>query len=199
MSKDFYVALENRRSIYGISKEAVVKDERIQEIIETAVKHTPSSFNSQSARVLLLLGAHQNKLWDITKESLRKLLPADKFSPTEEKINSFKNGYGTVLFFEDESVIQQLQTNFSLYKDNFPIWSQQSSGMLQFVVWTALEAEGFGASLQHYGSLIENQVSEEWKLPKTWKLIAQLPFGKPTAAPGVKEFTPLEDRVIVFK
>ncbi len=199
MSKDFYVALENRRSIYGISKEAVVKDERIEEIIETAVKHTPSSFNSQSARVLLLLGVHQDKLWDITKESLRKLLPEDNFLPTEEKINSFKNGYGTVLFFEDESVIQQLQTNFSLYKDNFPIWSQQSSGMLQFVVWTALEAEGFGASLQHYGSLIENQVSEEWKVPQTWKLIAQLPFGKPTVTPGAKEFKPLKDRVIVFK
>lgn len=199
MSKDFYVALENRRSVYGISKEAVVKDERIQEIIETAVKHTPSSFNSQSARVVLLLGVHQDKLWDITKESLRKLLPEDNFLPTEEKINSFKNGYGTVLFFEDESVIQQLQTNFSLYKDNFPIWSQQSSGMLQFVVWTALEAEGFGASLQHYGSLIENQVSEEWKVPQTWKLIAQLPFGKPTVTPGAKEFKPLKDRVIVFK
>ena len=199
MSKDFYVALENRRSIYGISKEAVVKDERIQEIIETAVKHTPSSFNSQSARVVLLLGVHQDKLWDITKESLRKLLPEDNFLPTEEKINSFKNGYGTVLFFEDESVIQQLQTNFSLYKDNFPIWSQHSSGMLQFVVWTALEAEGFGASLQHYGSLIENQVSEEWKVPQTWKLIAQLPFGKPTVTPGAKEFKPLKDRVIVFK
>ncbi len=199
MSKDFYVALENRRSVYGISKEAVVKDERIQEIIETAVKHTPSSFNSQSARVVLLLGVHQDKLWDITKESLRKLLPEDNFLPTEEKINSFKNGYGTVLFFEDESVIQQLQTNFSLYKDNFPIWSQHSSGMLQFVVWTALEAEGFGASLQHYGSLIENQVSEEWKVPQTWKLIAQLPFGKPTVTPGAKEFKPLKDRVIVFK
>lgn len=199
MSKDFYVAVQERRSIYGISKESMVPDERIQEIIEHAVKHTPSSFNSQSARVLVLLGDHQNKLWDITKETLRKMLPAAGFAPTEEKINSFQSGYGTVLFFEDESIIQELQSNFALYKDNFPIWSQQSSGMLQFVVWTALEAEGFGASLQHYGSLIESQVREQWNVPPSWKLIAQLPFGKPTAAPGPKDFKPLFDRVKFFK
>ena len=199
MSKDFSVAVQERRSIYGISKETVVPDEKIQEIIEHAVKHTPSSFNSQSARILVLLGDHQNKLWSITKETLRKMLPADSFGPTEEKINSFQSGYGTVLFFEDESVIQELQNKFALYKDNFPIWSQQSSGMLQFVVWTALEAEGFGATLQHYGSLIDKQVSAEWNVPPTWKLIAQLPFGKPTALPGDKDFQPLENRIKFFK
>lgn len=199
MSKDFYTAIQERRTMYGISKEKVASDERIQEIIETAVKHTPSAFNSQSARVLILLGEHQNKLWDITKEVLRKVVPEDKFAPTEEKINSFQSGYGTVLFFEDQSIIEELQSSFALYKDNFPIWSQHSSGMLQFVVWTALEAEGFGASLQHYAPLIDDEVHQQWNVPTTWKLIAQMPFGKPTAAPGEKEFKPLEDRVKVFK
>jgi len=199
MSKDFYVALRERRSIYGLSKEKVASDERIQEIIETAVKHTPSAFNSQSARVLVLLGEHQNKVWDITKETLRKILPADKFPATEEKINSFQNGYGTVLFFEDQSIIEQLQSSFASYKDNFPIWSGHSSGMLQFVIWTALEAEGFGASLQHYSPLIDTAISQQWNVPATWKLIAQLPFGKPTVIPGEKEFKPLEERVKFFK
>jgi len=199
MSKDFYTALKDRRSVYGISKEKVTSDERIQEIIETAVKHTPSAFNSQSARVLVLLGDHQNKLWDITKQILKKIVPADKFAPTEEKINSFQSGYGTVLFFEDQSVVQELQNNFALYKDNFPIWSGHSSGMLQLVVWTALEAEGFGASLQHYSPLIDNEVGQQWNVPTTWKLIAQLPFGKPTVLPGEKEFKPLEDRVKIYK
>ncbi len=71
--------------------------------------------------------------------------------------------------------------------------------MLQCVVWTGLEAGGLGASLQHYGGLIEQQVIQEWNVPTTWKLIAQLPFGKPTAEPGVKEFKPLEERIKVFK
>lgn len=199
MSKDFLSAVADRRSYYGISKEAVVSDERIKEIIEHAVKHTPSAFNSQSARIVLLLGNEHDKLWDITKEALRKIVPADKFSDTEEKINSFKSGYGTVLFFEDNSVIESLQEKFALYKDNFPIWSQQSNGMHQFVIWTALEIEGFGVSLQHYNELIEADVKKEWNIPNNWKIIGQMPFGKPTAEPGEKEFKPLEERIKVFK
>lgn len=199
MSKDFFTAVADRRSFYGISKEAVVSDDKIKEIIEHAVKHTPSAFNSQSTRVVLLLGKEHDKLWDITMKALRKIVPADNFSSTEDKINSFKNGYGTVLYFEDNSVIESLQKQFALYKDNFPIWSQQTSGMHQFVIWTALEIEGFGASLQHYNELIENDVKKEWSIPENWKLIGQMPFGKPKAKPDEKQFSPLEERIKVFK
>lgn len=199
MKKEFYDAIENRRSIYGISKETPVTDERIQEVIHHAVKHTPSAFNSQSARIVVLLGEHHNKLWDITKETLRKIVGDKGFSSTEEKMKGFRNGYGTVLFFEDNDVIEKLQKDFSLYKENFPIWSQHSSGMLQYVIWTALELEGLGASLQHYNPLIDEEVKKEWQIPSNWKLIAQMPFGKPTAEAGAKEFQPLEDRVKVFK
>ena len=148
MKKDFYAAVADRRTFYGISKEPVTTDEVIKQLIEHAVKHTPSAFNSQSTRVVLLLEKHHDKLWDITKETLRKIVPADKFTPTEDKINSFRNGYGTVLFFEDSSIVEPLQKQFALYKDNFPVWSQQSSGMHEYVIWTALEIEGFGVSLQ---------------------------------------------------
>lgn len=199
MEKNFYTAVADRRTFYGISKEATISDERIKEVIEHAVKHTPSSFNSQSARVVLLLGKQHDRLWDITKEALRKVVPAEQFSSIEEKINSFHNGYGTVLFFEDNSVIESLQQKFALYKDNFPIWSQQSSGMHQYVIWTSLEIEGFGVSLQHYNELIEADVKKEWSIPSNWKLIAQMPFGKPTAAPEEKQFQPLEERIKVFK
>lgn len=199
MSKDFLTAVADRRTFYGISKGTAVSDDRIKEVIEHAVKNTPSAFNSQSARVVLLLGNHHDRLWDITKEALRKVVPADQFSSTEEKINSFKSGYGTVLFFEDNSIIESLQAQFALYKDNFPVWSQQSSGMHQFVIWTALEEEEFGASLQHYNELIEADVKKEWSIPDNWKLIAQMPFGKPTSEPGEKQFEPLSDRVRIFK
>lgn len=199
MAKNFFEAVEGRRSYYGISKEAVVSDERIQEIIEHAVKHTPSAFNSQSARVVLLLGDHHTKLWDITKEALRKIVPADDFAETEAKIDSFNAGYGTVLFFEDQSVVEYLQNQFSTYKDNFPLWSLESSGMHQSNVWIGLELEGYGASLQHYNELIEAEVKKEWNIAESWKLRAQMPFGKPTAEPGEKEFKPLEERVVVYK
>ena len=199
MSKDFLSAVANRRSYYGISKEAVVSDERIKEIVDHAVKYTPSAFNSQSARAIILLGNQHDRLWDITMEALRKIVPAEQFGDTENKINSFKSGYGTVLFFEDQSIVEALQQQFALYKDNFPVWSEQSSGMHQYVVWTALELEGFGASLQHYSELIDADVKKEWNLPGSWKFIAQMPFGKPTAEPGTKEYQPIEERVKVFK
>lgn len=198
MSKDFYTAVADRRTYYGINKEALITDDRIREIIEYTVKHTPSAFNSQSARVVLLLKNHHDKLWDITKDALRKIVPKEQFSATEDRINSFRNGYGTVLFFEDSTVIHSLQKQFELYKDNFPIWSQQSNGMHQYVLWTALEIEGFGVSLQHYNELIEDDVKKEWGIPENWKLIAQMPFGKPTANPDEKQFQPLENRVKVF-
>ena len=199
MAKDFLTAVQNRRTYYDISKAAPVSDARIQELIAHAVKHTPSAFNSQSARVVLLLGEAQNKLWDMTREALRQIVPAAQFAPTDEKISAFRNGYGSVLYFEDKLVIQGLQQQFSLYADNFPVWSQHSSGMLQFVIWTALENEGFGASLQHYAPVIEDKVKQEWNLPQEWQLIAQMPFGKPVSPPAAKDFNPLEARFRVFK
>lgn len=199
MSKDFYNAVKDRRSFYGISKESTVSDTRLQEIVNNAVKYAPTAFNSQSGRVMVLLGGHHDKLWDLTKEELRKLVPPENFSSTESKIDSFKNGYGTVLFFEDQSVVESLQRQFELYKDNFPVWSLESGGMLQYIVWTALELEGFGASLQHYNPLIDSSVSREWNIPSNWKLLAQMPFGKPTASPDEKQFQPLDFRVKFLK
>ncbi|AOY74960.1 nitroreductase family protein [Clostridium formicaceticum] len=199
MSKDFYTSVKDRRSIYGIDKETVVSDERILEVIQHAVEHTPSAFNSQSGRVVLLLGKAHDQLWDITKKILKEIVPEENYPQTEEKINSFRNGYGSVLFFEDQNIVAGLQEKFPAYQENFPIWSQQASGMLQYVVWTSLEIEGFGASLQHYNPLIDDEVRKTWNIPSHWKLIAQLPFGKPTAAAGDKEIQPLEERVKVFK
>ena len=199
MSKDFLTSVIERRSFYGIAKESPISDDRIKEIIEIAVKYAPSALNSQSTRVVLLLDIHHDRLWEITKEALRKIVPAQQFVGTEQKINSFANGYGTVLFFEEQQVIESLQQQYAIYKDNFPGWSLQANGMNQFIVWTALENEGFGASLQHYNELIEQQIKEEWSIAPTWKLISQMPFGKPIFSPSKKTFEPLETRVKVFK
>lgn len=198
-SKDFSVSVEKRRSIYAISDELVVSDKRITEVINHAVKHTPSAFNSQTARAVVLLGGSHRKLWNITTETLRKVVPADQFTPTQEKMNAFSGGYGTVLFFEDMSIVENLQAQFPSYADNFPVWSLQSSGMVQFVIWTSLENEGFGASLQHYNPLIDDDVKKEFNIPAGWKLLAQMPFGKPTGVASEKEISPIENRVIVHK
>ncbi len=200
MESHFFDAVRNRRTYYSISNETIVPYERIREIVNEAVKHTPSSFNSQSARVVLLLGKHHERVWDIVKAELKKIVPADKFKATEDKIDgAFRSGYGTVLYFEDMDVIGGLQERFPSYRDNFPVWSNHSAGMLQFVVWTALELEGLGASLQHYNPVIDDAVKAEWGIPASWKLLAQMPFGKAIRHQGEKEFKPLEERVRVFE
>jgi predicted oxidoreductase (fatty acid repression mutant protein) len=197
---EFLKAIKERRSIYGLSKDAVISDERVEELVGEAVLHSPTSFNSQSSRVVILFGEQHDKFWNvIVKEALRKVVPEANFTPTEEKLASFQSGRGTVLFFEDQDVIKSLQEQFALYADNFPIWSDQASGILQYVVWTALSDEGVGASLQHYNPLIDEAVANEFNIPASWKLRAQMPFGKPTAAPGEKEYKPLAERVKVFK
>ncbi len=197
--KDLRQLVENRRSYYAIDKKSPISDKEIREIIEHAVKYVPAAFNSQSSRVVLLLEENHDKLWEITRETLRKLVPSESFSSTDEKINSFKNGYGTILFFEDQAVVEGLQEQFSLYKEQFPVWSLQSSGMLQYTIWITIEGAGLGASLQHYNPLIDDEVKKEWNLPGKWKLLAQMPFGTPVAEPGAKEFAPIDSRVKVFE
>lgn len=195
----FFEAIKKRRTYYTINSESVIDDERIKEIVNEAVKHSPSSFNSQSARVVVLTGDHHVLLWDIVKNELKKIVVPENFQATEKKINvQFQSGHGTILYFEDSDVIQELQAKYPLYKDAFPVFSHHSSGMLQFIIWTALSNEGLGASLQHYNPVIDEAVKAQWKLSASWILLAQMPFGKPTAEPSPKTFAPLESRVKFF-
>lgn len=199
MSKNFMTAVKERRTRYALSKESTISDAQIEEIVKQAAEYAPTAFNSQGGRIVLLLGDQHDRLWDMTMETLRKIVPAENFAPTKEKINSFRNGYGTVLFFEDQSVVKGLQEKFGLYAENFPIWSLESSGLLQYIVWTALDEAGLGASLQHYNPLIDAEVQKTWNIPSDWKLLGQMPFGKPTAPAAEKQYLTLDNRVKIFK
>lgn len=200
MERNLKEALKHRRSYYAIGNQTTLPDDEIEEILDLAALHTPSAFNSQSTRMVLLLKEHHKRLWEIVLETLKAIVPPAAFATTEAKIKkSFASGYGTVLFFEDRSIIEGLEKAFPLYHEKFPQWSQHTSGMHQLVVWTMLEDAGFGASLQHYNPLIDEKVLSEWKLPETWELIAQMPFGLPLEPPGKKEYKPLCERVRVFK
>lgn len=192
--------LEKRRSRYSIENKSPLTDNQLKELIDCAVKHVPSAFNSQSTRTVLLLGEQHKKFWDIVKQVLSDIVSADTLEATKSKIDgSFAAGYGTILFFEDQNVVRSLQDAFPSYSDNFPVWSTQTSAMHQYAIWLLLTNEGLGASLQHYNPLIDQKVAEEWDIDPNWRLIAQMPFGTPVGEPGNKEFQPLEERSIVFK
>lgn len=199
MRRTFAEALQHRRSYYSIGSDSPVLDEEVVHIIRTAVKFVPSAFNSQSTRIVLLLGDEHKKMWDIVKETLKKRISPEAFVKTEEKINGcFACGHGTILYFEDTDVVKKLQDVFPTYSTNFPTWSQHTSAMHQFAIWTMLEDAGLGASLQHYNPLIDEEVRRTWNLPNSWMLIAEMPFGTPTAEPDEKEFQDLSERIKIF-
>ncbi|NLK95771.1 MAG: nitroreductase family protein [Clostridiales bacterium] len=198
MNMNFKEAMEARRTYYGISNESPIADDNIIEIVKNSVKNVPTAFNSQSTRVVVLFNENHKKLWDITKEVLGALVPKENFKSTEDKINSFRAGHGTILYFDDTRVTNGLKEQFPLYKDNFDPWADQANGMLQFAIWTQLEAEGLGVNLQHYNPLIDEKVKVEFNIPKEWRLISEMPFGKIVKDPDEKSFVNINERVKVI-
>ncbi|MFW2103451.1 nitroreductase family protein [Acinetobacter guillouiae] len=184
----FLNQIKQRRTIYAIGRDLSLDQTKNEEIIKDAIKHSPSSFNSQSSRAVILFGDSHVKFWTIVLETLRKIVPAEAFEGTSGKINSFIAGAGSVLFYEDLSVIKALQEQFPLYADNFPVWSEHSTGIAQFATWTALAEAGIGASLQHYNPIVDEEVAATFDVPADWKLRAQLVFGSIEAPAGEKTF-----------
>ncbi|HGF7587185.1 MULTISPECIES: nitroreductase family protein [Enterococcus] len=194
----FTDTLKNRRSIYHLGRNVSLSNEELTALIKEAIKESPTAFNAQSTRAVILFGDAHEKLWEITEEALRPLTPAEAFPNTQNKLAGFKNGYGTVLFFKDTDVVKGLQEQFELYADNFQDWSEQSNGIATANTWVALVDKGLGANLQHYNPVIDEAVAKEWNIPSNWKLRSQLVFGSPETPAGEKEYMNDADRFRVF-
>lgn len=96
LTKSVLEAIKERRTYYQLNKEAPISDKKIQELVEQAILHVPSSFNSQSTRLVVLLNKDHEQFWDYVIEILKPLTPEDKFDGTKQKINGFRGAYGTV-------------------------------------------------------------------------------------------------------
>ena len=190
--------IKQRRTIYAVGKNVALTPEQIESVIKEAVNHSPSAFNSQTSRIVTLFGESHLQFWNVVRETLRKIVPDAAFEGTNAKINSFAAGYGTVLFYEDQDVVKSLQEQFALYADNFPVWSEHSSAIAQFAVWTALSEQNIGASLQHYNPIVDAEIAEIFDIPANWKLRAQLVFGSIEAPAGEKTFMADADRFKTF-
>lgn len=197
--KDILSAFQSRRSIYALGNSSPLSEDRTVELIGEALRQAPSAFNMQDQRAVVLFGAHHAKLWSITMEALRKRVSVERFAETEARISGFAAAHGTVLFFSDEGTVRAMQSKFPNYAANFETWSAQQQGMAQYMVWTLLEAEGFGVNLQHYNPLIDEAVRAEWNVPADWTLRAQLVFGSIEAPAGEKTVLPLAERLRVYR
>ena len=189
---------QKRRSQYALGRNLPVEQDQATALIKQAMREAPSAFNSQPSRAVILHGEQSVKFWELVKDALRAIVPAEAFAATENKIDSFAAGAGTVLFYTDSEVTSGLQQQFPLYAENFPVWAEHASGMAQFAVWTALAEAGIGASLQHYNPLVDAAARREWGIPESWVLRAQMPFGSHEAGFGEKGYIEDEARFKVF-
>ena len=119
-----------RRSIYALGKDVELSNQELIDTIQGAVLNTPTAFNSQTSRVVILLDEESDAFWnEIAYSELDKVTPAEAFEGTKERLNGFAQAKGTILFYEDQDVVKDLQEQFPLYADNFPIWSEQGHGI----------------------------------------------------------------------
>lgn len=200
MANEFLNLIEQRRTIYALAKNVEQTPEYLTDLIQRTIRESPSSFNSQSSRAVILFNAEHEKFWNFVKQELQAYATDEAAAAkTAAKMDSFAAGLGTILFFEDMSVIEDLQTRFALYAENFPIWAEHSTAMAQFATWTALHTEGLGASLQHYNPIVDQQVHKEWDIPQNWKLRAQLVFGSIEAEAKAKTYIENAERFKVFQ
>jgi predicted oxidoreductase (fatty acid repression mutant protein) len=108
-------AAKHRRSVYGLKDTSHVSDERIQEIISNVLSFTPSSYNTQPARITLVLGEKHKQLWDVVIETAEPILKGfgpgvwDAMGP---RFQAFKNAYGSVCDF------MHLTVNLRLTRDD---------------------------------------------------------------------------------
>ena len=196
---DFLKLQTTRRSIYALGKNVPFSTSALSELIEKAITQTPSAFNSQTSRAVLLFGQESEYFWrHLTASALEKIMPADAFEQTKEKLDGFAAGIGTILFFEDQDVITTLEEKYPRYAENFKLWSEQSHGIALYAAWLALAERGIGMSVQHYNPLVDVQVAEKYALPQSWRLRAQAPFGSIEAPAGEKEFMDRGERFKVF-
>ena len=180
---------KQRRSIYALGKTVDLSKAELVALIQNAIKQAPSAFNSQTSRALVLFGQDSQDFWNkIAYSELEKVTPAEAFAGTKAKLESFAAGVGTILLFEDQAVVRNLEENFPLYAENFQPWSEQAHGIALYA----------GMSVQHYNPLVDAQVAEKYDLPANWKLRAQIPFGSIEASAGEKEFMADQERFKVF-
>ena len=186
--------MEKRRSIRTLERDSRITRETVEKAIGLA-RHAPSAYNAQTSRLVVLMNEEHGTFWDIAEKELRLVTPPDAFARTQKKLDGFRGGNGTVLFYEDAAETEKLKQDFPLYADKFDAWAQHNNAILEYAVWLAFAEREIASSLQHYNPLVDADAAKEWDIPESWVLVAQMPFGRAAEEPGLRTFKPLDEIV----
>lgn len=95
---------KGRRTIYQLGKNSPVSDAKIEELVNAAILNVPSSFNTQSTRLLVLLHQEHEKMWDLVIAKFEELVKSGTVpeevwkKQTLPKLLGMKGAVGTVSF-----------------------------------------------------------------------------------------------------
>jgi predicted oxidoreductase (fatty acid repression mutant protein) len=99
-----------RRTIYQLGNKSPVPDSKIEELVNSAILNVPSSFNTQSTRLVVLLHDEHKRLWDIGISVFQDMVKAGTIpkemweKQTLPKLQGFQAGVGTVCCPESRAV-----------------------------------------------------------------------------------------------
>ena len=81
---------------------------------------SPSAFNSQSSRAVLLFGAAHTHYWrELMPSVLRRAWGEEAAQKADARLAGFAKAQGTVLFFEDAAVVQAMKHKSPAYAAGF--------------------------------------------------------------------------------
>ncbi|WP_297282213.1 nitroreductase family protein [uncultured Anaerococcus sp.] len=184
-------AFDKRRSYYYLDDNIKVDEKEIIDFVEEAVKIVPDAMGINTQNVIIVTGDAHKKLWD-------DIYDVYQGKVDRTKIDGFKAGYGTILFFYDETIIEENKKQYPFIEENFKPWAEQANGMLQITVWNGLTEMGLGVNLQHYNPVIDDMVRESFDVNPNHILLSQMVFGNIIADPEPKEKT-IGNRVRIVK
>ncbi|CAL5873005.1 uncharacterized protein PFLUO_LOCUS7274 [Penicillium psychrofluorescens] len=206
-SSTYLEAVKHRRTVYGLTDNVSVSDDRIVEIVNEVIQTCPSPWNMQSTRILVTLGKENKRLWNTViagaKPFVLEQQGEEDWNRYEDRFKSFQAAYGTIFVFEDHTAIEKMHQKFP----KFPItvfegYAEHSDAMHQITLWTAVELEGLGANLQHSHFVpgVERSIRSAFSIPSAWSIKAQIVFGALSGKmPIAPEKLPVSDTVKVYK
>ena len=90
-------AIKGRGSLHLLSDDVEISDALVQDIVSDAILHSPTPFNCQSGRAVVLLKEEHKKFWDlahdVAKASVAPPIFEKVFGP---RIQMFRAAYGSV-------------------------------------------------------------------------------------------------------
>lgn len=90
--------LQNRRTIYAIGKNIQQTPEQLTELIQEAIRQSPSSFNSQSSRAVILFNTEHEKILGIRQRKLKEYATDEAAAENQQKWIALRQGWELFYF-----------------------------------------------------------------------------------------------------